>query len=225
MASILVIDGNDADRLLICNILEREDNNVSSEPTGELAFRRLRESGYDLIVTELALADMSGMDVIDRVRNSADLAAVRVLVVSDSFAPSEMAKALENGADDYLVKPIEPEVLVARVNAALRRPAATAPDGYIRIGPISLEKASHMVQVGTEEISLSPVEFRLMTFFMENPGRVHDRQELLAKVWRRKDGICERTVDVHVRRLRASLEPYDCEHMLKTIRGFGYRFG
>jgi len=193
--------------------------------TGALALSRLRKTEHDLIVADANLPDMSGRELIDTIRYSAQLAAVRVLIVTGDTDAGEMARTLERGADDYVTKPVMPEELVARVNAALRRPAALAPEGYIKIGPISLAKASHMELVGSEEIRLSPVEFRLMTFFMENPGRVHDRRELLEKVWRRRAGICERTVDVHVRRLRASLEPHKCEHMLKTVRGFGYRFG
>lgn len=225
MARILVVDGNKADRLLLCAMLEGEEHEVSSEASGQLAFRLLNEDEFDLVLSASDLPDMTGLEVTQQVRRNPELAPVRVLIISAANSPSEMANALESGADDYLAKPVEREVLVARVNAALRRPAALAPDGFVRVGPITLAKASHMVQVGNQELRLSPVEFRLMSFFMENPGRVHDRQELLAKVWRRKNGICERTVDVHVRRLRASLEPYNCEHMLKTVRGFGYRFG
>jgi two-component system phosphate regulon response regulator PhoB len=95
----------------------------------------------------------------------------------------------------------------------------------LEVGPIRLDKLGHKVLVGSEEIELAPVEFRLMAYFMENPGRVMARRHLLEQVWRRRNGIGERTVDVHVRRLRAALEPHACDDLLQTVRGFGYRFG
>lgn len=225
LANILIVIGDDKDRLLLCGILEQEGHDVVSESYGERAFDQLTNEPADLLMADVRLADMTGLEITRRVKSTLKLNKVRVILVADNADPALMAEALENGADDYLARPFQPEVLVARVNATLRRPAALAPDSLVQVGPIRLTKASHMIQIDDQELRLSPVEFRLMAFFMENPGRVHDRQELLAKVWRRKNGICERTVDVHVRRLRASLEPHNCEHMLKTVRGFGYRFG
>ena len=225
MANILIVNGNDADRLLLSSMLEREGHEVSCESLGEHALDRLSGDPADLLMADVRLADMTGLDITRKVKSSLQLTKVRVILMADQTDSGEMAEALENGADDYLARPFQPEAVVARVNATLRRPAALAPDSLVQVGPIRLAKASHMIQIDDQELRLSPVEFRLMAFFMENPGRVHDRQELLAKVWRRKNGICERTVDVHVRRLRASLEPHKCEHMLKTVRGFGYRFG
>jgi two-component system phosphate regulon response regulator PhoB len=138
---------------------------------------------------------------------------------------SAVAQALDSGVDDYLIKPVREEELVARINAVLRRPAAPGRDSVLEIGPLRLDRVGHKVTVGSREIELAPVEFRLMAYFMENPGRVMARRHLLEHVWRRRNGIGERTVDVHVRRLRAALEPHSCENLLQTVRGFGYRFG
>jgi two-component system phosphate regulon response regulator PhoB len=138
---------------------------------------------------------------------------------------SAVAQALDSGVDDYLAKPVREEELLARVNSALRRPAAPSRENVLEVGPIRLDKLCHKVTVGVREIGLAPVEFRLMAYFMENPGRVLARRHLLEQVWRRRGGIGERTVDVHVRRLRAALEPHSCGDLLQTVRGFGYRFG
>lgn len=226
MTKILIVDASDTDRRSLCSALKDVGHTVNATGTGSAALKMLRADQYDLLVSAATLPDMSGRNILHTLRHSKDLASVRILIVSDSLDVNEMASLLENGADDYLAKYCAPEELFARVNAVLRRPAALALDDCITIGPISLTKNIHQVCINTQEIRFSPVEFRLMLFFMEHPGRVYNRQELLEKVWHQQpDEICERTVDVHVRRIRALLEPYNCEHLLKTVRSFGYRFG
>ncbi len=177
-----------------------------------------------MLVTDAMLRDMSGLELAQFVRKHVNGRLTRVLLLSERSDASSVAHALDSGIDDYLAKPVREEELVARVNAALRRPATPSRESILEIGPIRLDKLSHKVTVRTREIDLAPVEFRLMTYFMENPGRVLARRLLLEQVWRR-NGIGERTVDVHVRRLRAALEPHACENLLQTVRGFGYRFG
>lgn len=222
---ILVLDGDPSDRQRLCDILQENQYQVSSKTSGECGLELLSSEKFDLIITKSVLPDMSGIELTQQVRNDERLAPVRILLVADAAESGDMVRALDSGADDFLVKPVEPEVFAARVRAALRRPAAIAQDGFLRVGPVTLVKASHMVRVGSQYLQLSPVEYRLLLYFLENPGRVHEREELLSTVWSKKKGISERTVDVHVRRLRASLEPCNCQHMLKTVRGVGYIFG
>lgn len=192
---------------------------------GEQSLAELARGGCSLVLTEWALPDMTGLELARRIRRLPDGRDIRVLMVSARDEPRAIAQALEQGFDDYITKPPRAEEFVARVNAVLRRPPLPAVNGVVRVGPVLLDRAAHKVTVAGHAIELAPVEFRLMAFFLENPGRVLDRQFLLEQVWRRRSGIGERTVDVHVRRLRAALEPHGCQELLQTVRGFGYRFG
>jgi two-component system phosphate regulon response regulator PhoB len=165
-----------------------------------------------------------GIDLVAWVRRNPRSAGARILVISDRSEHADISNAFEHGIDDYLLKALCPEELVARVNAALRRPAAGEAN-ILQVGPVVLDRDRHLVTVGEHAIDLAPAEFRLMAYFMENKGRVFGRKQLLVQVWNRHKGIGERTVDVHVRRLRAALTPYGQEKLLQTVRGFGYRFG
>jgi two-component system phosphate regulon response regulator PhoB len=131
--------------------------------------------------------------------------------------------ALEFGADDCLALPFEPSELVARVNACLRRPLATIRPDQLTVGPLVLDKAVHRLLVRGQEVSLSPAEFRLLAFLLENQGRVFSRDELLRGAWPKNITAGGRTVDVHVRRLRQLLEPFGCDDIIQTVRSFGYR--
>ena len=136
--------------------------------------------------------------------------------------PSAVA-ALEFGADDCLALPFEPSELVARVNACLRRPLATVKPDQLTAGPLVLDKGIHRLLVDGKEVSLSPAEFRLLAFLLENQGRVFSRDELLRGAWPKHITAGGRTVDVHVRRLRQLLEPFGCDDIIQTVRSFGYR--
>jgi two-component system phosphate regulon response regulator PhoB len=136
--------------------------------------------------------------------------------------PSAVA-ALEFGADDCLALPFEPSELVARVNASLRRPLATVRPDQLTAGPLVLDKGVHRLLVQGQDVSLSPAEFRLLAFLLENQGRVFSRDELLRGAWPKHITAGGRTVDVHVRRLRQLLEPFGCDDIIQTVRSFGYR--
>jgi two-component system phosphate regulon response regulator PhoB len=136
--------------------------------------------------------------------------------------PSAVA-ALEFGADDCLALPFEPSELVARVNAALRRPLAAVKPDQLTAGPLVLDKGIHRLLVHGQEVALSPAEFRLLGFLLENQGRVFSRDELLRGAWPKHITAGGRTVDVHVRRLRQLLEPFGCDDVIQTVRSFGYR--
>lgn len=188
------------------------------------AIAMMQGGHFDAVITEWHLADVSALELAASLRRNPQSASARILVASARSEPRDIARALDSGIDDYFVKPSRPEELVARVNAALRRPAATG-GGVLQVGMVNLDRACHKVTVAGHEIDLAPAEFKLMAHFMENRGRVLGRKQLLAQVWNRRKGIGERTVDVHVRRLRAALTPHGCEDLLQTVRGFGYRFG
>lgn len=188
------------------------------------AMAMMQGGHFDAVITEWNLSDVSALELAASLRRNPQSASARILVASARSEPRDIARALDSGIDDYFVKPSRPEELVARVNAALRRPASTG-GGVLQVEMVNLDRACHKVTVAGQEIDLAPAEFRLMAHFMENRGRVLGRKQLLAQVWNRRKGIGERTVDVHVRRLRAALSPHGCESLLQTVRGFGYRFG
>lgn len=225
MTRILLVDGNSDDREWVHDRLKAVGHDVICASDALTAVDRLEQRAFDMVVTEWMLRDMSGLELAQYVRKHANGRLTRVVMLSGRNDAGAVAQALDSGVDEYLTKPVREEELVARVNAALRRPAAPSRENVLEIGPIRLDKLGHKVTVGAREIGLAPAEFRLMAYFMENPGRVLARRHLLEQVWRRRGGIGERTVDVHVRRLRAALEPHSCQDLLQTVRGFGYRFG
>jgi two-component system, OmpR family, phosphate regulon response regulator PhoB len=164
-------------------------------------------------------------DSLARLREDSVTRQARVIVWAAQADIRDAVNALEFGADDCLAVPFDRAELVARVNACLRRPAAatTRPD-LLTAGPVVLDKAVHRLTVNEQSIDLAPTEFRLLAFFLENQGRVFSRDELLRRAWSKNIKAGHRTVDVHVRRLRQLLEPFECDGYIQTVRGFGYRF-
>jgi two-component system, OmpR family, phosphate regulon response regulator PhoB len=203
---ILLVDGNTDDREWVRDRLKAVGHDVVCASDATTAVDRLEQRSFDMVVTDWMLRDMSGLEFAHYVRKHANGRLTRVVMLSGRSDASAVAHALDSGVDDYLTKPVREEELLARVNAALRRPAVPSRENVLEVGPIRLDKLSHKVIVGSRELDLA-------------------RRHLLEHVWRRRNGIGERTVDVHVRRLRAALEPHSCENLLQTVRGFGYRFG
>jgi len=224
VARLLVVDSSAEDSAQITGQLRAAGHDAVCAADAAAAIATLRHTAFDAVITEWRLADTSALDLAASLRRDPNGAAARILVASRQGEPADIARALDSGIDDYVAKGSPPEELVARVNAALRRPPAVA-EGTVQVGPIVLDRSAHKVTVEGHEIDLAPAEFRLMAHFMENRGRVLGRRHLLVQVWNRPRGIGERTVDVHVRRLRAALTPHKCEDLLQTVRGFGYRFG
>jgi len=222
---ILLVDGSSDDRDRTRDRLKSAGHDVVCAGDATTAVERIDQRSFDMIITDWMLRDMSGLELAHYARRHAHGRHSRIVILTGRNDPSAVAQALDGGIEDYLVKPVEPAELVARINAVLRRPAALAVESVLEVGPVRLDKVGHKVTVGTGELDLAPVEFRLMAYFMENRGRVLARRHLLEHVWQRRTGIGERTVDVHVRRLRAALEPHACADLLQTVRGFGYRFG
>lgn len=146
-----------------------------------------------------------------------------IMIWADQSEMANAIAALEFGADDCLALPFLPSELVARVNACLRRPLATLRPDRLTAGPLMLDKAVHRLSIQDTEVALSPAEFRLLAFLLENQGRVFSREELLRGAWPKHISAGGRTVDVHVRRLRQLLEPFGCDTLIQTVRSFGYR--
>ena len=225
MARILVVDGRSDDREIVCAQLQAVGHEILAATTGEEGLAVLRKTSPSLVITDSGLPDMDGLELVAGIRASNGSGGAPVVMLSAFAGADSVATARAAGVAEVMFKPCRQDELIARVNAALRGANGVARHGLMKIGGIELDRVAHKVRVRDTEIELAPVEFRLLAYLMENPGRVLDRQQLLEKVWNRRSGIGERTVDVHVRRLRAALEPFECESLLQTVRGFGYRFG
>jgi two-component system phosphate regulon response regulator PhoB len=219
----LLVDGSAEDCCWISRQLRESGHETVCAGNFAEALRLAEHSAFDAVITEWVLTDANGLDVAEFLRGNPRTAGARILIVSHRDEPRDIAAALDLGVDDYLVKPVKAEEFIARLNAVLRRPNSVPLREVLQIGPLRLDRISHRVTVDAAEIELAPVEFRLLSFLMENRGRVIGRKQLLTRVWNRRKGIGERTVDVHVRRLRAALTPHGCADLLQTVRGFGYR--
>ena len=221
----LLADPNSIDRVRIGQQLIEAGHEVTTVGDGASVITAIKRYSYSLVVTEWLLGDMTALELVQAIKSSSQNSCIPILMLSDEVDSSIIVKALDGGIDDCLAKSCQTEELVARASAVLRRSSALPEERALKVGPVTLDRTSHKVLVGINELTMSPLEYRLLNFFMENQGRMFGRQQLLEEVWKRRNGISSRTVDVHVRRLRATLEPHYCDHLLQTVHGFGYRFG
>ena len=178
----------------------------------------------DLILLDWMLPGTSGIDLARRLRRAESTRAVPIILLTARGEEEDKVRGFEVGVDDYVTKPFSPRELVARMWAVLRRASPGGEEDRVELGDLLLDNASHRVSVGGEELHLGPTEFRLLHFFMTHPERVYSRGQILDRVWGGNVYIEERTVDVHIRRLRKALEPSGHDHLLQTVRGSGYRF-
>lgn len=191
------------------------------EEAGELGLGNIAHP--DLLLVGLGVLQPLP-DAVSRIRRHENTGGSRLIVLAPRESLAGGYRAIELGADDCLGVPLEARELTARVTAALRRPAAPFEPESLAAGPVALDRATHRVRIRDMSVELAPTEFRLMAFFLENQGRVFSRAELLTRAWGPNIRAGQRTVDVHVRRLRQQLEPFGCAQMIQTVRGFGYRF-
>ena len=188
----------------------------------ETAQRELNEILPDVILLDWMLPGESGLTLARRWRASARTKAVPILMLTARGDEADRVAGLDAGADDYIVKPFSPRELLARIRAVLRRRVPEATGGLVKMGDLQLDADTYRVSLADRPLKIGPTEFKLLHFFMHHPERVHSRGALLDKVWGDHVYIEERTVDVHVKRLRESLS--DAGNMIETVRGAGYRF-
>ncbi|MCC5793509.1 MAG: response regulator transcription factor [Chromatiales bacterium] len=225
MAGILIVDSEGRDASYLQDQLGAEGHDCYRVADGSAALELLAGRSFDLVLSEWRLPDMSGLEFAHALRRAPGVFPTRFILLSTRPDPQIVAAALDSGVDDFLPKGIRAPELQARIHAALRRPPAVGPGSVAVHGSLRLDRNSHQVSVDGHRLHLAPAEYRLLAFFIDNAGRALPRQQLLEQVWRKRQGIGERTVDVHVRRLRAALEPHGCSGLLQTVRGYGYRFG
>ena len=220
---ILIIEDEQAIREMVCLALDQAGFEcVQAADTGE-AQRQILAGLPDLILLDWMLPGMSGIDYARRLRQEKLTQSVPVVMLTARTQEEDKVRGLDTGADDYITKPFSPRELIARIKALLRRTAPRATDEPVEVSGLTLDPVTHRVLAGERKLSLGPMEFRLLHFFMTHPERVHSRERILDSVWGTNVYVEERTVDVHIRRLRKALTSSGHERLIQTVRGAGYR--
>jgi len=222
-ATILVVEDEPAIQSLIEVNLRRAGHAVQLAPDAETARRLVQEALPDLVLLDWMLPGMSGVDFARLLRSEARTRLLPIIMLTARAEERDKVEGLDLGADDYVTKPFSPRELLARIKAVLRRHAPQATEDVVELGGLRLDPATHRIAAGGAEVILGPTEFRLLHFLMTHPERVHGRSQLLDQVWGDHVFVEERTVDVHIRRLRAALEASGHDALIQTVRGSGYR--
>jgi two-component system, OmpR family, phosphate regulon response regulator PhoB len=221
---ILVVEDEQAIREMVAYALRRAGLEVSEAASSQDARVRLADQRPDLMLVDWMLPDMSGLELTRLVKRDPGTRDVPIIMLTARAAEGDKVAGLDGGADDYMTKPFSPRELLARINAVLRRSGAAEADDRLQLAGLSMDRASHRVSRDDREVTLGPTEYRMLEFFMQNPERVYSRSQLLDRVWGGNVYIEERTIDVHIRRLRKALEDVELDHLIQTVRGSGYRF-
>lgn len=223
-ATILIVEDEPAIQELIRVNLTLAGYQVECADDSRQAATLINEQLPDLIVLDWMLPGKSGLALLTQLRGAERTRHVPIIMLTAKGDEQDLLAGLENGADDYMTKPFSPKELLARIRAVLRRRAPHLTDDVVTIGSLTLDAGQRRAHAGDVELTLGPTEFRLLHFFMTHPERVFSRTQLLDRVWGDHVFLEERTVDVHIRRLRQALRPGDHHLHIETIRGAGYRF-
>jgi len=223
-ANILVVEDEEALTVILKYNLESEGYTVNIATRGDDAELTIAETPPDLILLDWMLPGVSGIELCRRLRSRSETARIPILMLTARGEESERIRGLVTGADDYVVKPFSVPELMARVRALLRRSSPGSVASVLSAGDITLDRVVHRVHRNGEEVDLGPTEFRLLEFLMQSPGQVFSRTQLLDSVWGRDIYVDERTVDVHIGRLRKALNKPEHADPIRTVRGAGYAF-
>lgn len=223
--SVLIVEDEPAQREVLSYNLEREGFHVIETGDGNEALLLIQEERPDLILLDWMLPGVSGIEICRRIKMKPEFRLTPVIMLSARSEEVDKVRGLETGADDYVIKPYSLVELLARVKAQLRRTRPAAVGEHLSHDNIMLDAGTHRAYCGEQELKLGPTEFRLLTTFMEKPGRVWSREQLLDRVWGRDIYVDTRTVDVHVARLRKAISRRGGEDPIRTVRGAGYALG
>ena len=221
---ILVVEDEQPIREMVIFALANAGYEAQEAADARQAQTVIAERLPDLILLDWMLPGVSGIDFARRLKKEELTRELPIIMLTARAEEEDKVHGLESGADDYITKPFSPRELVARIRAVLRRGGPAADDEILRANNLSLDLASHRVSVGDTLLEMGPTEYRLLEFFMAHPERVYSRGQLLDRVWGGAVYVEERTVDVHIRRLRKALEPHGHDALIQTVRGAGYRF-
>jgi two-component system, OmpR family, phosphate regulon response regulator PhoB len=221
---VLIVEDERPIREMIAFGLKRHGFEVREAEDCRAARASLADRRPDLVLIDWMLPDMSGLELARSLKRDRETRELPIIMLTARAEEGDKVAGLEGGADDYMTKPFSPRELVARINAVLRRAAPHNGDERIEFEGLALDQASHRVLVGEKTVPLGPTEYRMLEFFMTHPERVYKRDQLLDRVWGGNVYVEERTIDVHIRRLRKALEEFGYDRFIQTVRGSGYRF-
>jgi two-component system phosphate regulon response regulator PhoB len=222
---ILLVEDEAAIRAMVVMALQRAEFEVREAADAHEVEVALADVLPDLVLLDWMLPGTSGIELARRLRRDEYTREIPIIMLTARSEEDDRVRGLDVGCDDYLTKPFSPRELVARINALLRRSkGALEEDGVLVWGGLLIDTRSHRTMFNDTPVKLGPTEFKLLHFFMSHAERVYSRAQVLDRVWGRNAVVEERTVDVHIRRLRKALSEHRCEHFIQTVRGTGYRF-
>lgn len=224
MKRILIVEDEPEIREMVRYILEPLEYQVSEADNAQDARRLLSQSDYDLILMDWMLPGRSGLEFTRELKQKQHGRTPPIIMLTARADESDKVQGLDSGADDYITKPFSPRELVARIKAVIRRGGEHDSEKSIEFSGLCIDPVRHQVTLMDEPINLSPAEYKLLHFFMSHPDRAYTRTQILDKVWGDNAYVEERTVDVHIRRLRKLLTPSGHDNFIQTVRGVGYRF-
>lgn len=220
--TILIVEDEPPIREMLCFALGKAGFKVNQANDAYEAQQQLKHSKPAVILLDWMLPGISGLDFARRLKLQETTRSVPIIMLTAKGDESAKVQGLESGADDYITKPFSTRELIARINALIRRTVGT--EQRLQVQDLHIDSARHRVTVGDQNLTIGPTEYRLLLFFMTHPERVYTRAQLLDEVWGQNVFVEERTVDVHIRRLRRLLEPFGYDQLVQTVRGAGYRF-
>ena len=221
---VLIVEDERPIREMIAFGLKRAGFEVREAEDCRTARAALADARPDLVLVDWMLPDMSGLELTRSLKRDRETRDLPIIMLTARAEEGDKVAGLEGGADDYVTKPFSPRELLARINAVLRRSSANGIDELLEFEGLVLDQGSHRVMVGERTVMLGPTEYRMLEFFMMHPERVYTRDQLLDRIWGGNVYVEERTIDVHIRRLRKALEDFRYDRFVQTVRGSGYRF-
>ncbi len=224
MPTILIVDDESPIREVIRFALEAADFHALEAGHADEARRQILSNYPDLILLDLMLPGRSGLELARQLKQNPKTRDLPIIMLTAKIEEQDKVTGLHIGADDYITKPFSPREMIARIRAVLRRTTPVGADAPIEFDGLRIDPSSHRVSIGGQSLRLAPTEYRLLHFFMSHPDRAFDRSQLLDAAWGSGIFVEERTVDVHIRRLRKLLQPTGHQNLIQTVRGIGYRF-
>ncbi|EHR40263.1 phosphate regulon transcriptional regulator PhoB [Alishewanella jeotgali] len=221
---ILVVEDEAPIRDMLCFVLEQNGYQPYTADSFDAALNQLVEPYPDLVLLDWMLPGGSGIQIAKKIKQHEVTRNIPIIMITARGEEEDKVRGLEVGADDYVTKPFSPKELMARIKAVIRRVAPTSLDDVIEVQGLKLDPVSHRVSAADQALDMGPTEFRLLHFFMTHPERVYSREQLLDHVWGTNVYVEDRTVDVHIRRLRKAISPSGHDRLVQTVRGSGYRF-
>ncbi len=221
---VLIVEDEQAIRQLVNHTLSNAGFEVLQAGDAEQARAMIHKAPPDLVLMDWMLPGASGIELTRALKSDKVTRDIPVIMLTARGDEDDKVRGLDSGAEDYISKPFSPKEMIARIRAVLRRVSPHTTEEVVSVGKLTLDPSAHRVTFNQSTIDMGPTEFRLLHFFMTHQDKVYSRSRLLDRVWGTNVYIEERTVDVHIRRLRKALEPFGAERLLQTVRGAGYRF-